>query len=218
MTQKKTPSAPFDLLMIATPDPRGTIRFPPLREPAHNTENRATPAENTAQEVHPSPQNLEPYYGHPLHIPWTAAQIRDKTIKPTVQRYLDAVFGQDIGYLWLFDETFEESVSLSSEEVALLAAGARDRLRLKEPESLVSESPEPPRGQQAITLHLIRITQPLATPQWPSFPQILRSLPKTRARIPYLRMFQILMGQAAEKTEAVDVEQLKKILTKEDFH
>lgn len=132
------------------------------------------------------------YGGHLLVIPQEPANSSTSELKVHVTKYLSTVFGQKMEFLWLFDSHFQESLTWESSDGVTYPAHAE--------------------------LRLIRITVPLAKREWLSFPDILRSLPKTRLRIPYLRMFQILMGQHEERTEAVDTEQLKKILLKDETH
>jgi hypothetical protein len=49
----------------------------------------------------------------------------------------------------------------------------------------------------------------VASPSWPSLPQILRSL-KGRDRIPYLRAWQVLAGGLHLETKAIDTAELAK--------
>lgn len=178
MNQEQYSDQWTSLIMIATPDPIGTIRFPPLLQ-LSTTAASAT---------------LEPYFGHPLSMPQGKAKYDSAITKQIVNRYLEKVFFQDMQHMWLFDETFEESILIDSF-----------------PRSASSIFPYISVDKK-INLLLLRITMPLAHRDWPSFPQILRSLPKTKIRIPYLKMFQILMGQQDEKTEAVGLDDLKKMI------
>jgi hypothetical protein len=134
-------------------------------------------------------------------------------MKTRVSEYLTRIFGQNMEFLWMMDPHFQETVSWNPLPHEKRPPKEEDQGNSQDPvcDQMASH------GLQA-ELRLIRVTVPLAQKEWLSFPDILRSLPKTRFRIPYLRMFQILMGQHFERTEAVDTEQLKKILTKDENH
>ena len=53
---------------------------------------------------------------------------------------------------------------------------------------------------------------------WPSFPELLRAMPKDRARLPYLRAFQVLAGGLQMTTKAIDVAELAKYFPDEPKH
>ena len=70
------------------------------------------------------------------------------------------------------------------------------------------------RGQEIaeLTLYLARLSPAagmVAPPEWPSIPDILRSL-EGRLRIPYLRAWQILAGGLQLNTKAVDAAEVAK--------
>lgn len=48
--------------------------------------------------------------------------------------------------------------------------------------------------------------------QWCIIPEFLRKLPKTRARLPFLKAWQILMGAHKNQLEAITVDDLRKSL------
>jgi hypothetical protein len=68
-------------------------------------------------------------------------------------------------------------------------------------------------GQEAdVTLYLARLAADagiIAEPTWPSIPMILRGL-SGRARIPYLRAWQVLAGGLHLNTKAVDAAEVAK--------
>lgn len=45
---------------------------------------------------------------------------------------------------------------------------------------------------------------------WPSFPELLRAMPRDRSRLPYLRAFQVLAGGLQLETKAVDMAEIAK--------
>jgi hypothetical protein len=73
----------------------------------------------------------------------------------------------------------------------------------------------PDQGEQS-RLRLVEVLKPLAQPSWISMPDVLRSMPRSRVRVPYLKVFQILMGQHLETTEALSVDELRKHLLKQE--
>lgn len=68
-----------------------------------------------------------------------------------------------------------------------------------------------PDGREA-TLYVANLEEPRVTApsSWPVMPDILRSLPRDKSRVPYLRAWQILQGGLQLNTIAVDAEEVKK--------
>lgn len=66
-------------------------------------------------------------------------------------------------------------------------------------------------GREA-TLYVANLEEPrvVAPNDWPVMPAILRSFPRDKSRIPYLRAWQILQGGLQLNTLAVDAEEVKK--------
>lgn len=64
----------------------------------------------------------------------------------------------------------------------------------------------------ATFLKIVRIKTRVGQGSWSSLPELIRSLPKERIRIPYLRAFQILMGVHLERTEALTVDELRQLV------
>lgn len=64
--------------------------------------------------------------------------------------------------------------------------------------------------QASATLYLIscELASHSASEAWPSFPEVLRTLPRNRDRLPYLRAFQVLAGGLQLNTKAIDAREL----------
>lgn len=52
--------------------------------------------------------------------------------------------------------------------------------------------------------------------EWPTMPEILRSMPKNKSRVAYLKAWQVLTGGLQLNTKAVEVSEVKKALNIED--
>lgn len=154
-------------LLIATPDQKGIIRFPPW----------------------PSLVDSEPYWGIPLERSLRGPEKAE--FKPVMEK----VFGQNMDFLWTVNPLIDEALTPSPEKNHLDKVGPSDL-------------------EPGTRLRLIQVTLPLAETSWLSMPAILRSLPATRIRVLYLKVFQVLMGQHEEKTNAITVDELKKHLLK----
>jgi hypothetical protein len=71
--------------------------------------------------------------------------------------------------------------------------------------------------EAAATLYLATCELPAipAGAVWPSFPELLRAMPKDRARLPYLRAFQVLSGGLHLNTKAIEASELAKYFPEE---
>lgn len=76
-----------------------------------------------------------------------------------------------------------------------------------------------PSGARA-TLYVASLNDPavVATSAWPVIPELLRALPATKLRLPYLRAWQVLQGGLKVDTKALDVSDadMKKYFPKDD--
>jgi len=63
-------------------------------------------------------------------------------------------------------------------------------------------------GSVPATVYLLRAAVPAATlrTDWPTFPQLLRAMPATRARLIWLKAWQVLTGGLESQTKAIEVE------------
>jgi len=66
----------------------------------------------------------------------------------------------------------------------------------------------------AATLYVavLRMSGVVAEPAWPSLPDVLRSLPRDKGRVPYLRSWQVLTGGYQLNTKAASLEEALKHL------
>ena len=48
---------------------------------------------------------------------------------------------------------------------------------------------------------------------WPTMPQLLRTMPSNRTRLPYLKAWQLLLGGMSGDTKVVEVEDMLKLFT-----
>lgn len=65
------------------------------------------------------------------------------------------------------------------------------------------------------TVYLATVSDGVAPPakkEWPTLPDLLRSLPKDRSRLPFMRAWQILTGGLTLNTKAVDMNEAKEHL------
>ena len=69
-------------------------------------------------------------------------------------------------------------------------------------------------GGEAATLYVARVAQGAATApaSWPSVPEVLRAMAKNRARVPYLRAWQVLAGGLNDSVKAVDAAEVARHL------
>lgn len=74
--------------------------------------------------------------------------------------------------------------------------------------------PELPEDDPRATASLYLVSCELASQDvstaWPSFPELLRAMPRNRARLPYLRAFQVLAGGLHLNTKAIEAQELAK--------
>jgi hypothetical protein len=67
-------------------------------------------------------------------------------------------------------------------------------------------------GGRDATLYLLRAVEPcsITHEEWPTFPQILRSLSRDRTRLPWMKAWQVLTGGLEAQTKAIEVDDLEK--------
>lgn len=133
-----------------------------------------------------------PYFGIPYQgsTKGSLLGIEQTVIKPMVDR----VFAQNMDFLWSLNPWIDEVFC--------------------NPEDQTGGAPQGGDLMPGERLRLVQVTKPLASVDWLSMPDILRSLPPSRIRVFYLKVFQVLMGQHSEKTDAITVDELKKHLLK----
>lgn len=141
-----------------------------------------------------------PYFGipHQGSTKGSLLGIEQTVIKPAVDR----VFSQNMDFLWSLNPLIDE-----------VLCNPEDHTPDQPPDQTLRQGQEGDLlpGER---LRLVQVTKPLASGDWLSMPDILRSLPPSRIRVFYLKVFQVLMGQHSEKTDAISVDQLKKHLLK----